>query len=81
MKRDEAISRLQQHEADLKRLALNISTCSARSPLLSDAIWLDAFRQGWITPPVLIGREPPARKPVMKIDELLSCLQHDRADR
>ena len=54
---------------------------SARSPLLSDAIWLDACRQGWITPPVLIGREPPARKPVMKIDELLSCLQHDRADR
>jgi antitoxin (DNA-binding transcriptional repressor) of toxin-antitoxin stability system len=53
----------------------------ARSPLVSDAIWLDACRQGWITPPVLIGREPPARKPVMKIDELLSCLQHDRADR
>ena len=52
-----------------------------RSPLLSDALWLDACRQGWITPPVLIGREPPARQPVMTIDELLSDLQRDRAER
>ena len=52
-----------------------------RSPLLSDALWLEACRQGWITPPVLIGREPPARKPVMTIDELLSDLQRDRAER
>jgi antitoxin (DNA-binding transcriptional repressor) of toxin-antitoxin stability system len=52
-----------------------------RTPVLSDALWLDACRQGWITPPILIGREPPARKPVMTIDELLSNLQRDRADR
>jgi antitoxin (DNA-binding transcriptional repressor) of toxin-antitoxin stability system len=51
-----------------------------RSPLLSDAVWSDACRKGWITPPVLIGPEPPARKPVMTIDELLSNLQRDRAD-
>ena len=51
-----------------------------RSPLLSDALWSDACRKGWITPPVLIGPEPPARKPVMTIDELLSNLQRDRAD-
>jgi hypothetical protein len=30
MKRDEAISRLQPHEADLKRLGSSISICSAR---------------------------------------------------
>jgi antitoxin (DNA-binding transcriptional repressor) of toxin-antitoxin stability system len=53
----------------------------ARGLLLSDALWLDACRQGWVTPPVLIGREPPPRKPVMKIDELLSQLQRDQADR
>ena len=52
-----------------------------RSPLLSDARWLDACRQGWITPPVLIGREPPVRQPVMTIDELLGDLQRDRAER
>jgi antitoxin (DNA-binding transcriptional repressor) of toxin-antitoxin stability system len=52
----------------------------ARRPL-SDALLLDAFRQGWMTPPISVGRGPPARKPVMKIDELLSNLQRDRTDR
>jgi hypothetical protein len=52
-----------------------------RSPLLSDAVWFDACRQGWVRPPILIGREPPPRKPVMKIAELLSWLHRDRADR
>ena len=53
----------------------------AHSSMLSDALLLDVFRQGWITPPSSVGRGPPARKPVMKIDQLLSHLQHDRADR
>ncbi len=52
-----------------------------RISMLSDALLLDAFRQGWMTPPISVGRGPPARKPVMKIDELLSHLQRDRADR
>src|SRR5258708_33161913 len=43
-----------------------------RSAPLSDALLSDASPKGWITPPVLIGREPPARKPVMTIHELLS---------
>jgi hypothetical protein len=34
-----------------------------------------------ISPPILIGRGPPARKPVMTIDELLSNLQRDREER
>jgi antitoxin (DNA-binding transcriptional repressor) of toxin-antitoxin stability system len=67
---------------DRDRIVAEISPPSpTRSPLLSDALWLDACSQGWITPPVLIESEPPARKPVMKIDELLSKLQRDRADR
>ena len=53
----------------------------ARSPMLSDALLLDAFQKGWMTPPFSVGREPPERKPVMTIDELLSNLQRDRADR
>jgi antitoxin (DNA-binding transcriptional repressor) of toxin-antitoxin stability system len=53
----------------------------SRSPMLSDAQLLDAFRQGWITPPISVGRGPPARKPVMTIDEVLNNLQQDRADR
>jgi antitoxin (DNA-binding transcriptional repressor) of toxin-antitoxin stability system len=53
----------------------------ARSAMLSDALLLDAFRRGWMTPPISVGRGPPGRKPVMKIVELLSHLQRDRADR
>jgi antitoxin (DNA-binding transcriptional repressor) of toxin-antitoxin stability system len=53
----------------------------AGSSMLSDALLLDAFRQGWITPPVSVGRGLPARKPVMTIDELLGDMQGDRADR
>jgi antitoxin (DNA-binding transcriptional repressor) of toxin-antitoxin stability system len=52
-----------------------------RSPMLSDTLLLDALRQGWITPPNSVGRKLPARRPIMKIDELLGRLQHDRADR
>jgi antitoxin (DNA-binding transcriptional repressor) of toxin-antitoxin stability system len=46
-------------------------SCPARSSMLSAAILLDAFRQGWMTPPISVGRGPPARTPVMTIDELL----------
>lgn len=52
-----------------------------RSDQVSDAIFLDAMRQGWIRPPVLIANELPQRKPVMKLHELLQDLQADRADR
>jgi antitoxin (DNA-binding transcriptional repressor) of toxin-antitoxin stability system len=52
----------------------------ARNSILSDALLLDAFRQGWMTPPISVGRGPPARKPIMTINELLNDLQRDRAD-
>jgi antitoxin (DNA-binding transcriptional repressor) of toxin-antitoxin stability system len=51
-----------------------------RSPLVSAAL-LDAVRQGWIRPPLSAGGEMPARKPVMKLREILADLQEDRADR
>jgi antitoxin (DNA-binding transcriptional repressor) of toxin-antitoxin stability system len=53
----------------------------ARSSILSDALLLDAVRQGWMSPPISVGRGPPERKPVMTIDELLTDLDRDRADR
>jgi antitoxin (DNA-binding transcriptional repressor) of toxin-antitoxin stability system len=52
-----------------------------RSPLVSDALLLDAVRKGWIRPPLSAGKDAPARKPVMKLRELLADLQEDRADR
>jgi antitoxin (DNA-binding transcriptional repressor) of toxin-antitoxin stability system len=53
----------------------------ARSSMLSDALLFDAFRQGWMTAPLSVGRGPPPRKPVMTINELLTNLQRDREDR
>jgi antitoxin (DNA-binding transcriptional repressor) of toxin-antitoxin stability system len=52
-----------------------------RSPQVSNALLLDAIRQGWIRPPLSVGREIPARRPVMKLREILADLQEDRADR
>ena len=52
-----------------------------RSPLLSDALLLEAVRQGWIRPPLSRGKEVPARKPVMRLSEILQDLRQDRADR
>ena len=52
-----------------------------RSPLISDALLLDAVRQGWLRPPLSVSSEMPARKPVMKLAEILHDLQDDRMDR
>jgi antitoxin (DNA-binding transcriptional repressor) of toxin-antitoxin stability system len=52
-----------------------------RSPLLADAMLAQAVREGWLTPPALVGREPPPRKPVMPFSELMGELQRDREDR
>ena len=67
---------------DRDRVVAEIGPLSpARSSMLSDALLLDAVRQGWLTPPISVGRGPPPRQPVMKIDALLNNLQSDRADR
>jgi antitoxin (DNA-binding transcriptional repressor) of toxin-antitoxin stability system len=52
-----------------------------RSPVVSDALLLNAVRQGWIRPPLSVARTSPERKPVMKLGELMHDLQQDRADR
>jgi antitoxin (DNA-binding transcriptional repressor) of toxin-antitoxin stability system len=52
-----------------------------RSPLLADAQLAEAVRQGWLAPPLFAGSDPPPRKPVMTLRELMQDLQHDREDR
>ena len=52
-----------------------------RTPQISDALLLDAVRQGWISAPTMVGGALPPRRPVMKLDEILGALGRDRADR
>jgi antitoxin (DNA-binding transcriptional repressor) of toxin-antitoxin stability system len=52
-----------------------------RSPLLADAQLAEAVRAGWLTPPVLAGSDPPPRKPVLTLRDLMQDLQRDREDR
>ena len=54
---------------------------AGRAPVLADAMLADAVRRGWIAPPALVGAGAPPRKPVMRFRDLMSELQHDRADR
>src|SRR5207249_3461471 len=53
----------------------------SRSPLLADARLAEAVRRGWITPPAMPGAEPPPRRPVTRLRQLLKELGQDRADR
>ena len=52
-----------------------------RSPLLVDALLAEAVREGWLAPPVLAGRGPPPRKPVMALRDLMQELLQDREGR
>jgi antitoxin (DNA-binding transcriptional repressor) of toxin-antitoxin stability system len=52
-----------------------------RSPFLMDALLAEAVREGWLAPPLLAGSDPPPRKPVMTLRNLMQDLQQDREDR
>src|SRR5436305_13186203 len=54
---------------------------SGRAALLADAQLADAVRQGWLTPPALPGTDAPPRRPVARLEMLLSELATDRAER
>jgi antitoxin (DNA-binding transcriptional repressor) of toxin-antitoxin stability system len=54
---------------------------AGRSPLLADARLAESVREGWPTPPLLAGSDPPPRKPVMTLRDLMQDLQRDREDR
>lgn len=52
---------------------------AGRSPLLADALLAEAVREGWLTPPTLVGGPPP-RKPVAPLRDLMRELRQDRDD-
>ena len=52
-----------------------------RSSSLMDALLAEAVREGWLTPPIFAGSDPPPRKPVMTLRDLMQDLQEDRTDR
>jgi antitoxin (DNA-binding transcriptional repressor) of toxin-antitoxin stability system len=52
-----------------------------RSSSLMDALLAEAVREGWLTPPIFVGSDPPPRKPVMTLRDLMQDLQEDRTDR
>jgi len=54
---------------------------SARAPLVADALLAEAVREGCITPPALVGSDPPAKKPVMPFAELMREIALDRNGR
>ncbi len=52
-----------------------------RSEYVSDALLAEAVRAGIVTPPLSRSTEPPPRKPVMTMEELMRELDESRADR
>ena len=54
---------------------------TGRAPFLADALLAQAVRDGWLAPPVLGGDGPLPRKPVMRFQDLMQELDHDREDR
>jgi antitoxin (DNA-binding transcriptional repressor) of toxin-antitoxin stability system len=51
-----------------------------RSAIVADAFLAEAVRRGWLTPPIAGPSEPPQRKPIAKLQELLHELDRDRDD-
>ena len=54
---------------------------AGRAELLADAQLADAVRKGWLTPPALPGSTAPPRRPVARLEVLLSEIDADRGER
>ena len=52
-----------------------------RSPRIDDVELAEAVRNGLLTPPLVVATSPPGRKPVVPLEEILSQLEADRAER
>jgi antitoxin (DNA-binding transcriptional repressor) of toxin-antitoxin stability system len=52
-----------------------------RGSFLLDALLAEAVGEGWLAPPVLVGSNPPPRRPIMTLRDLLQDLNQDREDR
>jgi len=53
---------------------------AGRAETPADSLLADAVRRGWLTPPVGGKPDPPPRKPVASLQELLDELAGDRAE-
>jgi len=49
-----------------------------RGDFVSDAQLAEAVRKGWLSPPALPAGEPPKRKPVASLADLLAEIDRDR---
>lgn len=49
-----------------------------RSPRAADALLAEAVRRGWVTPPMMVSRDPPPRRPMARLRDLLDDLARDR---
>ena len=54
---------------------------AGRSTGLSDALLAESVREGWVTPPMIVSADPPPRRPIMKLRDLLKDIESDREDR
>ena len=54
---------------------------ASRSPILADALLAEAVRKGWIVPPAILSKEPPAGRPAANLETILEELAADREDR
>ncbi len=54
---------------------------SGRAEMLADAVLAEAVRQGWLSPPLIVGTQPPERLPVAGFSELMRELDADRDER
>lgn len=52
-----------------------------RSDILADALLAEAVRKGWVTPPTITSTEPPAGRPVARLETILEELTRDREER
>jgi antitoxin (DNA-binding transcriptional repressor) of toxin-antitoxin stability system len=52
-----------------------------RAASVSDALLAEVIRKGWLRAPVVPSTTLPARKPIMKMADLLHELDEDRRDR
>lgn len=53
-------------------------TCN---PFLENGALAEAVRKGWITPAAVTSQEPPPRRPVAPLEDLMRELDWDRGDR
>jgi prevent-host-death family protein len=54
---------------------------SSGNVAIADALLADIVRKGWLTPPLCGTDALPPRRPVASLAEILSGLEHDRAER